>query len=369
MTENNLNLVRTYESANQMNAIAMTDFPEIGKVIDCLKMIKVPVPRPKEEEVAIKMSASALYADELYAAQGTALGRFFGPKVVSESEPYIMGASAAGIIVGLGEKVTNLSIGQEIIVITSQTPVHGVWSEYCCLKQERIMQKPEAFSFVEAAGIKMAACVSWGAICHGKIKKGDRTLVIGASGGLGIMAVQYLNSLGAQVTGVCSGKNAEMVLAHGADEVVDYTKNNFADLAIKNKQLYDCVFDFVGGMDAEKSGLKALKKSGKYITVTGPIRFIGENRLSYFQIYKVFSHVIFKTIQSRIFGPRYIFGEMKPSKTIYPAMAHAVKHQIKMPISQEVPFEIEAVKQALKLVLSHRAKGRIVIDFSKVKLV
>ncbi len=346
-----------------MNAIAMTDFPEIGKVIDCLKMIKVPVPRPLEGEVAIKMYASALYADELYAAQGTALGRFFGPKGVSESKPYIMGASVSGIIVGLGEKVTNLSIGQEIIVITSQTPVHGVWAEYCCIKQERIMQKPVNFSFVEAAGIKMAACVSWGAIAHGNIKQGDHTLVIGASGGLGIMAVQYLKSLGAQVTGVCSGKNAEMVRTYGADEVVDYTKNNFADLAIKNKQLYDCVFDFVGGMDAEKSGLRALKKSGKFITVTGPIQFIGENKLSYFQICKVFSHVIYKSIFSRILGPRYIFGEMKPSKTIYPAMSHAVKHQIKIPV-QEIPFEIEAVKEALKLVLSHRAKGRLVIDFS-----
>ncbi len=94
---------------------------------------------------------------------------------------------------------------------------------------------------------------------------------------------------------------------------------------------------------------------------------IGENKLSYFQLYKVFSHVIFKSLQSRFIGPRYIFGEMKPSKTIYPAMSHAVKHQIKIPVSQEILFEIEAVKQAIKLVLSHRAKGRIVIDFSKVQ--
>ncbi len=364
MIERELNLVQAYESATQMNAIAMTDFPVIGKVIDCLKMIKAPVPRPQEGEVAIKMCASALFADELYVAQGTALGRFFGPETVSETEPYIMGSSVSGIIVGLGEKVTNLSIGQEIISIPNQTPVHGVWAEYCCLKQERIMQKPEAFSFVDAAGTKMPACVSWGAITNGNMKQGDRALVIGASGGLGIMAVQYLKSLGAHVTGVCSGKNAKMVRTHGADEVVDYTKNNFADLAIKNEQRYDCVFDFVGGMDAEEAGFRALKKSGKYITVTGPLRFIGENKLSWFQLSKVFFHIAFKSISSRISGPRYIFGEMNPSKTIYPAMSHAVKHQIKLPVSQEIPFEIKAVKQALKLVLSHRAKGRIVIDFS-----
>lgn len=366
MTKNNSDLIQTYQSATHMNAIAMTDFPEIGKVVDGLKMIKAPVPRPQAGEVAIKMMASSLYADELYAAQGTALGRFFGPKVVSETEPYIMGSSISGIIVGLGEKVTNLSVGQEIIAIPSQTPVHGVWAEYCCLKQERIMQKPAGFSFVEAAGIKMAACVSWGAICYGTIKPGDRTLVIGASGGLGMMAVQYLKSLGAQVTAVCSGKNAELVRAYGADDVVDYTQHNFADLAIQHKQFYDTIFDFVGGMDGEESGFRALKKSGSYITVTGPIQFIGEEKLSWLALGKVFFHIAAKSILGRISGPRYIFGEMKPSKIIHEAMAQAVKHQIKMPISQEIPFEIDAVKQALNLILSHRANGRMVINFSKV---
>ena len=364
MSENNLNLGQTYQSATEMKAIAMTAFPEIGHVVDNLKMINVPVPRPQAGEVAIKMMASSLYADELYAAQGTALGRFFGPKVVSETEPYIMGSSVAGIIVGLGENVTDLSLGQEVIVIPSQTPVHGVWAEYCCLKQERIVPKPEAFSFVEAAGIKMAACVSWGAICHSQIQPGDRALVIGASGGLGIMAVQYLKSLGVHVTGVCSGKNAALVRAYGADEVVDYTQHNFADLALQNQQFYDVVFDFVGGMEGEQDGFSALKKSGRFITVTGPIKFIGEEKLSWFTLGKVMFHIAAKTIWGRISGPRYIFGEMKPTKTIQPALAQAVKHQINMPISQEIPFALDDVKEALNLILSHRAQGRIVIDFS-----
>ncbi len=359
--DNSLDIVNTYNSATLMNAIAMTSKPRIGQVVESLKMIKVPVPRPDEDEVVIKMMASSLYADELYAAQGTALGRFFGPKVVSENKPYIMGSSVSGIIVGLGENVTGLSIGQNIITIPSQTPVHGVWAEYSCLKQECIIQKPEVYSFIEAAGIKMAACVSWGAICHSDIKPGDRTLVIGASGGLGIIAVQYLKSLGAHVTGVCSGKNAEMVLSCGADEVVDYTKKDFGKLAVQNRQFYDAVFDFVGGLDGEKSGFLSLKKSGRYITVTGPEKFIGENKLSWVKLCRIFYHIAYKSISGRIFGPRYIFGEMKPAKAIHPALSQALKHNIRMPISQVIPFEIEAVKEALNLLLTHRAKGRIVI--------
>lgn len=359
----NQNLVQKYKSSTQMKAIAMTDFPEVGKVVDSLKMIQVPVPNPKDGEVIIKMFASALYADELYAAQGTSLGRFFGPKEVSKSKPYIMGSSVAGIIVCIGKNVHNLHIGQEVISIPSQTPAHGVWAEYCSLKQERIMIKPTSFSFVEAAGIKMPACVSWGAIKLSNIKKGDKGLVIGASGGLGIMAVQYLKSLEVNITGVCSGNNEDIVRLNGANTVVDYTKNNFADLAIKQNEYYDCIFDFVGGIEIEKDAFRALKKSGKFITVTGPMKFIGEKKLSWVQLVNVFSHMIVKYLLGKIFGPHYIFGEMKPSETILPALSHAIKHQIKMPISKEVPFEIEEVKKALRLVLSHRTKGRMVINF------
>ncbi|MGL1894257.1 MAG: NAD(P)-dependent alcohol dehydrogenase [Spirochaetaceae bacterium] len=360
-------LIKKYKSSTEMNAIAMTRKPQIGQVVENLKMIKVPLPVPCKGEVVIKMIASSLYADELYAAQGTALGRFFGPKVVSETKPYIMGSSVAGIIVAVGNNVSGLTIGQSIITIPSQSPVHGVWAEYCCQKQERVILKPEVFSFVEAAGIKMAACVSWGAICHSNINIGDRAVVIGASGGLGIMAVQYLKSLGVNVTGVCSGKNAEMVRSYGADEVIDYTKSNFGEVAINNEKFYDTVFDFVGGIDGEKSGFKSLKKSGRYITVTGPEKFVGEKRLSWGKVFQIFYHVFYKSILGRISGPRYIFGEMNPSKTIHPALSRAVKYNLTMPISQVIPFEINPIKEALHLLLSHRAKGRIVIEMEEEK--
>lgn len=367
MKNNATDMVQQYETSKQMRAIAMTDFPQIGKVVEQLEMIEINVPRPKPNEVAIKMCASSLYSDELYAAQGTALGRFFGPKKISKTEPYIMGSSVAGIIVGLGDDVKELELGQEIISIPAQTPQHEKWSEYCCLEQERVMQKPKQFSHVVAAGTKMAACVSWGAISYADITPNSRVLVIGASGGLGIMAVQYLAHMGAHVTGVCSGKNTGMVIAHGANDVVDYTKYNFADEAVKNNQKYDYVFDFVGGMDAENDGVRALKKSGSFITVTGPLRFIGENRLSWFQLIKIFGHVGVRSFFSKFHGPRYIFGEKKPSSCISLALAFAKKHDVEMPISQEVPFEINAIKQSLNLLMAHRAKGRIVINFDKIQ--
>ena len=356
-------IVAQYEGATKMSAIAMTDFPQVGRVIEQLKMIEVPVPRPQEREVIIKMLASSLYADELYAAQGTALGHFFGPKVVSESEPYIMGSSVSGIVVALGGEVTDLSIGQPVITIPSQTPTHGTWADYCCIPRERVLPKPGALSSVEAAAMKMPAAVVWGAIEHAELEPGMRTLVIGASGGLGIMAVQYLKSLGAHVTGVCSGKNRAMVLRWGADEVVDYTTDNFADLALASGQKYDRVFDFVGGMDAESSGLRALERSGRFITVTGPEIYIGEKKLTWSKLVSIFSHIAYQSLRGRLLGPRYIFGEMNPSKTIRPALKQALDHEIHMPVSEEVPFSIDRVQKALQRLMSHRAQGRMVINY------
>ena len=165
------------------------------------------------------------------------------------------------------------------------------------------------------------------------------------------------------VTAVCSGKNADLVYAYGADEFIDYTKDNFADVASKNHQKYDRVFDFVGGLSAETSGIKALKKSGRFITVTGPQMFIGEEKLAWSKLVGIFSHMAYQYIRGRLIGPRYIFGEMNPSKTIKPALKQVINHDIKIPISRQIPFEIEAIKQALELLMSHRAQGRMVINF------
>ncbi len=100
-----------YAVATSMQAVGMTTFPDIGKVADCLSMLDVPVPRPGNNEVAIKLGASSMHVDEIYAAQGTALGRFFGPKAVSVSTPHLLGSSVSGTVVALGKDVDAFGIG------------------------------------------------------------------------------------------------------------------------------------------------------------------------------------------------------------------------------------------------------------------
>lgn len=351
---------QAYVQAQVMPAIAMTDFPKIGQVVDQLRLISVPVPRPKATEVAIKLSASSIHIDEIYAAQGTSLGRFFGPKKVSQAQPYIMGSSVAGTVVATGENAENFKLGDKVIVIPNEMGEIGSWATYRCVEEAFVLPKPSSLCPVQAAALTMAACVAWGAIERGNLRPGDRCLVVGASGAIGITMVQILHSMGAIVTGVCSGGNAELVRTHGASTVIDYTKVDFGTSGCNS---FDVIFDAVGGRETERSAARVLTRRGRFVTVVGPQRFIGERKLSWYAFLKVVGHILWRSVASRFWGPRYIFGEQMPRKTIRSALQCVEQHGIRMPIEAEIPFRLAAIKNAVTLLTSHRAKGRIVINF------
>lgn len=349
-----------YAQAEMMPAIAMTDFAKVGHVVDQLRLINVPVPRPKPNEVAIQLAASSMHIDEIYTAQGTALGRFFGPKKVSEDEPYVMGSSVSGTVVGLGENTSKFALGDSVVVIPNATGEIGSWTTYRCVKDSYVMAKPASLSHVQAAALTMASCVAWGVIKRAKVQANDRCLVVGASGAIGIMIVQILHSIGATVTGVCSGKNASMVRARGAASVIDYTRHDFGDTG---ENSFDRVFDALGGLETERSAMRVLPRDGRFATVVGPQRYIGETKLSWGAFSKVVGHILWRMTTSLVHGPRYIFGETVPRKVVRPAQAHVVEHNIRIPVEAEIPFQLDAIKDAVTLLTSHRSKGRIVINF------
>lgn len=355
----------TYQFANRMRAIGLTRKPEIGGVVDALEMVSVPVAQPKPNEVAIQLCASSMHIDEIYAAQGTALGRFFGPKHASPEQPHIIGSSVSGVVVGLGKSVDRFDLGDQVIVIPEHTMETGSWADYRCVRQDMVMLKSPTLSHVEAAALTMAACVAYGAVEKSKAKEGDRCLVVGASGAIGVMMVQYLKTNGCYVTGVCSGKSSELAMSKGVDRVIDYTTDNFADIAQASNECYDRILDCVGGLDIERDGLRALKPRGFYTTVVGPMQYIGEHKLSWLEVSKVVGYVLRRMTTSKIKGPRYVFGEKLPRLTIHAALNQAVEHSMRMPIERIVPFELNAIKEAVRLLTTHRVKGRIVIDFER----
>lgn len=162
---------------------------------------------------------------------------------------------------------------------------------------------------------------------------------------------------------MCSGKNAALVHSKGADAIIDYTKQNFADQAEGSGIFYDRVFDCVGGRNIERDGFRVLKRTGVYETVVGPMQYIGERKLYWFAFSKVMFYILMRLFVTLFHGPRYRFGEKYPRLTIKAALEQAVKHQLRMPVERTIPFQIDAVADAVRLLTTHRARGRIVIDF------
>ncbi|KAE9627885.1 quinone oxidoreductase family protein [Parasedimentitalea maritima] len=357
-------LVDAYNDAAEMQAVGMVNDPAIGQVARELQMLQMPTPRPAKGEVTVRIAASSMHIDEIYAAQGTALGRFYGPKNVSKANPARIGSCATGTIVGLGEGAENFKIGDDVIIIPSEYPQAGSWATYQCFDEKWIMHKPDQLSHVEAAAAVMAACVSWGAIGFAKVNAGDNCVVVGASGAIGVMVLQYLKSLNCRVTAVCSGASEEFVRSHGADQVVDYTKDDFGEVFSAGSDPVDAVFDCVGGRDIETSAFRCLKNTGTFVTVVGPRQYIGEEKLSWPAVLKVMSHIGWRMLVTRLTtGPKYSFGAKFPRLVVGDAVEQLLEHNIRMPVPATIPFEIDAIRDAVQKLVTHREKGRTVICF------
>jgi NADPH:quinone reductase-like Zn-dependent oxidoreductase len=148
-----------------------------------------------------------------------------------------MGIDLAGTVTALGEGVTQFAVGDDVFGSGV-----GTLAEFACAKEARIVRKPQSLTFESAASIPCAGVTALQALRKGDVQPGQSVLVNGAAGGVGTFAVQIAKSMGANVTGVCSARNEELVRSIGAHDVVDYAKDDFTRLANK----YDVVLDVVG---------------------------------------------------------------------------------------------------------------------------
>lgn len=225
-----------------------------------LKVTEVEKPVPKEDEVLIKIYATSVTQAHIAMRKGKPL---FGRLIIGLTKPKnsIPGTDLAGEIESVGREVKNFQLGNKVFAATDADG--GAYAEFICLKEnDVILEKPENMSYEEASGIIEGATTSLAFLRdHGKVKAGQKVLVNGASGSVGSAAVQLAKYYGAKVTGVCSTKNVEMVISLGADEVIDYTKDDFT----KNENSYDIIFDTVGKSSFSKSK-DALKDDGIFLS-------------------------------------------------------------------------------------------------------
>ena len=227
---------------------------------EVLNVQNIPIPQPQKDEILVKIEATAITAASSIMRTGKPyFGRLFlgltGPKMV------IPGTDLAGEIIAIGKHVNRFKVGDRIVAATDVDG--GAYAEYVCIKAQQVMTSiPKPMTSAEATGMMDGAMT---ALSFFKdvitLKKGQKILINGASGSIGTAAVQLANYFGAEVTGVCSGKNASLVTSLGAQQVIDYKKEDFT----KNNIQYDVIFDTVGKLNF-KACKKALVPNGVFLT-------------------------------------------------------------------------------------------------------
>jgi NADPH:quinone reductase-like Zn-dependent oxidoreductase len=171
---------------------------------------------------------------------------------------HVLGIDASGRVEAVGTGVERFQAGDAVYGASS----HGCFAEYVCVPEEELALKPPHVSYEEAAAVPAAARIALQALRdHGRLQPGQRVLINGASGGVGTFAVQIAKALGAEVTGVCSTRNVDVVRAIGADHVVDYTRVDF----VHRGQRYDLIFDVVANRSFAACK-EALRSRGTYVT-------------------------------------------------------------------------------------------------------
>ena len=252
------------------------------KAIRCLKyggsenlvMDDFEKPSPKDDEVLIKIKATSVTASDILIRRlnEPPIPKFILQLIFGFDKPKnpILGMVSSGVVVDKGAKVTAFNIGDEVFAYGSVSPMKhrfGSYAEFICLPQDwNIALKPENVSFEEAAAIPYGGLLASHLINQTDIIKGDEVLIYGASGSIGTAAVQLAKNAGARVTGVCSGRNFELIRSLGSDKVIDYTAENAAD----ELSIYKYVIDAVG--NSKTSTLKekskgALSDGGKYLSI------------------------------------------------------------------------------------------------------
>jgi NADPH:quinone reductase-like Zn-dependent oxidoreductase len=234
---------------------------------DVLELKDIPKPTPKDHEVRIKVHATTVTAADWRCRSrivpkglGLTARLYLG---FTEPRHPILGTELAGEIEAVGESVEKFKVGDAVFAFSGVGM--GCHVEYRCMPDDGpLALKPANLSYEEAAALSFGGTTALGFLRKAGIKQGDQVLVNGASGGVGTAAVQLARHFGAEVTGVCSTANLELVKYIGADHVIDYTREDFT----RNGETYDIIVDTAGTAPFSRSK-GSLKEGGRLLMVIG----------------------------------------------------------------------------------------------------
>ncbi|MFI7438403.1 NAD(P)-dependent alcohol dehydrogenase [Nonomuraea indica] len=229
-----------------------------------LRMAEIDKPVPGDDEVLVRVRATSVQPYDWHFMRGQPyIARLMGGGLgLREPAFAVLGADVAGHVEAVGRNVTEFRPGDEVFAM----PKQGGFAEYALVAAAEAAPKPKNLTFEQAAAVPLAAGTALLALRdQGRVQPGQRVLVNGASGGVGTFAVQLAKAFGAEVTGVCGARNVDLVRSIGADEVIDYAKEDFTRTGRRHDLLID-----IAGSRSGTACRRALTRSGTHVLVGGP---------------------------------------------------------------------------------------------------
>jgi len=318
---------------------------------DNITFADVPRPSPKPDEILVQVHAAGLNPIDTMVPKGT-----FKP-ILKFQLPAILGSDLAGVVVEVGSRVTRFKLGDAVFASIFDLG-KGALAEFAAVPEHAAALKPTNLDFVQAASIPMVGLTSWQALKErAKLKPGQKVFIPAGSGGIGTFAIQFAKYLGAEVGTTTSTANVDLVRSLGADEVVDYKKQQFEDVL----RDYDAVLGTVRGDALEKS-LRILKPKSTVVSLIGPpdAAFARARRMNFFMVtvFGLLSRKIIRRARKR--GVAYSFLWVHPDGNQLAEIGELLKSERIRPVINKV-FPFEQAREALAYLEQGRAKGKVVV--------
>jgi len=317
---------------------------------DVLRIDEVDTPVPGHGEVLVRVRAASVNARDWHVMRGEPrLARLLDSATFSRTAPKvkIRGTDFAGTVESVGEGVTQWRPGDDVFGESN-----AAIAEYVAASQGVVATMPAGLTFEQAAAMPLAANTALVCLRAGQVKAGQNVVINGASGGVGTFAIQLAKSMGvAQVTAVCSARNAELARSLGADVVIDYGREDFT----KSGRQYDLVLDLVGNRSL-RDLRRLLNRSGTIVLsgggVSGQGRFLGPLSL-----------LIRAQVMSRISRLRLVIPEAKPSTQNLAELAALLESGSVTPMVDKT-FALENAAEAIRYLEVEHARAKVVIVIS-----
>lgn len=327
-----------------MKGILFTGF---GLPEDVLKLGDVEKPVPLDNQVIVKVKASSLNITDYVPFKNLIAGEEVPPHIQHmytvglKAVNRVFGMDIAGVVDEIGKDVTTVKPGDKVYGFTADWL--GAWGEYACANENEVALKPSNITFEEAAVLPVVGLVALGGVRLADIQHGQEVLVHGASGGVGLLAVQFLKAFGANVTAVCSTRNVSQVKKAGADAVLDYTKEDVLSLG----KTFDCIFA-INGYRAIEDYIKLLKPDGIMVFIGGNDRQIAEiqqfGQEKFAESGKRLEKVVFNTLEREL----AFIAKLVEDGKVTPLVDHI--------------YPVSDVPTAIRNVLKNHAQGKTAIS-------